>query len=211
MPPVASLPPALLDDLIAFLTKPESAPPGSAAPAAALAMALREPPYPEDVPPPPSRYKTGYGDEPYVITPPWSKITAYDLNTGKIKWQTPYGDLPQAGPSDKLRGNAYPKSGFVITAGGLVLFAGNDSKLYVLDKDTGKLICTKDLPNGSQGVPAVYEANGREFVLLAVSGGNPFPVGGRLAPGGVNPPATAKRYIAFALPEAKKPLVSQGK
>ena len=70
----------------------------------------------------------------YVITPPWSTITAYDLNTGKIKWQTPYGDLPQAGPSDKLRGNAYPKSGFVITAGGLVLFAGNDSKLYGLEQ-----------------------------------------------------------------------------
>ena len=78
-----------------------------------------------------------------MITPPWSKITAYDLNTGKIKWQTPYGDLPQAGPSDKLRGNVYPKSGFVITAGGLVLFAGNDSKLYALDKDTGALICTQ--------------------------------------------------------------------
>ena len=140
-----------------------------------------------------------------MITPPWSKIVAYDLNTGKIKWQTPYGDLPEAGPSDKLRGNVYPKSGPVITAGGLVLFAGNDSKLYALDKDTGKLICTKDLPNGSLGVPAVYEVNGREFVLLAVSGGNPFPVGGRLAPGGVNPPAISKSYIAFTLPEAQKP------
>ncbi len=137
------------------------------------------------------------------ITPPWSQITAYDLNTGKIKWQTPYGDLPQAGPSDKLRGNVYPKSGFVLTAGGLVLFAGNDSKLYALDKETGKLICTKDLPNGSLGVPAVYEANGREFVLLAVAGGNPFPAGGRMAPGGVNPPAISKSYIAFALPETK--------
>ena len=92
------------------------------------------PPYPEDVEAPPSRYKTGYGNERYVITPPWSTITAYDLNTGKIKWQTPYGDLPQAGPSDKMRGNAYPKSGFVITAGGLVLFAGNDSKLYALEQ-----------------------------------------------------------------------------
>ena len=71
----------------------------------------------------------------------------------------------------------------MITAGGLVLFAGNDSKLYALDKDTGELICTKDLPNGSLGVPAVYEVNGRQYVLLAVSGGNPFPVGGRLAPG----------------------------
>jgi quinoprotein glucose dehydrogenase len=205
MPPLASLSPPLFDDLIAFLTKPESAPPGTAAPAAALAMRRMEPPYPEGVAPPPSRYKTGYGNEPYVITPPWSRITAYDLNTGKIKWQTPYGDLPQAGPSDKLRGNVYPKSGFVLTAGGLVLFAGNDSKLYALDKNTGKLICTKDLPNGSLGVPAVYEVNGKQYVLLAVSGGNPFPVGGRLAPGGVNSPAISKSYIAFAIPEGKTP------
>ena len=205
MPPLPSLAPALLDDLMAFLTKPESAPPGTAAPAAALGMGRMEPPYPDIVEPPPSRYKTGYGNEPYVITPPWSQITAYDLNTGKIKWQTPYGDLPQAGPSDKLRGNVYPKSGFVITAGGLILFASNDSKLYALDKSTGELICTKDLPNGSLGVPAVYEVGGRQYILLAVSGGNPFPVGGRLAPGGVNPPAISKSYVAFALPEPAKP------
>ena len=42
--------------------------------------------------------------------------------TGKIKWQTPYGDLPQAGPSDKLRGNVFPKSGIVVTAGGNMAF-----------------------------------------------------------------------------------------
>jgi quinoprotein glucose dehydrogenase len=163
-----------------------------------------EPPYPDDVTTPPSRYKTGYGNEPYIITPPWSRIVAYDLNTGKIKWQTPYGDLPQAGPSDKLRGNAFPKSGIVVTAGGLILFAGNDSKLYALNKDNGKVICTKDLPNGSQGVPAVYEVNGRQYIFVAVSGGNPFPAGGRLAPGGVNPPAVSKSYIAFSLPDPKK-------
>jgi quinoprotein glucose dehydrogenase len=200
MPPTGALAPAFLDDLIAFLTKPELAPPGTAAPASAMAGMRVEPLYPEGIEPPPSRYKTGYGNEPYVITPPWSQITAYDLNTGKIKWQTPYGDLPQAGPSDKLRGNVYPKSGFVVTAGGLVLFAGNDAKLYAADKDTGKLIATKDLPNGSLGVPAVYEVNGKEYVLLAVSGGNPFPIGGRLVPGGVNPPASSKCYIAFSLP-----------
>jgi quinoprotein glucose dehydrogenase len=204
MPPMPSLAPPLLDDLIAFLTKPEAAPPDSAAPPNMVMMRM-EPPYPEGVTPPRSRYKTGYGNEPYVITPPWSQITAYDLNTGTIKWQAPYGDLPEAGPSDKLRGNVYPKSGPVITAGGLVLFAGNDSKLYALNKDTGKLICAKDLPNGSLGVPAVYEVNGREYVLLAVSGGNPFPAGGRMAAGGVHSPALSKSYIAFALPEAKKP------
>ena len=203
MPPIATLPPPLLEDLIAFLTKPEAAPPGTAAPAAALAMGRTEPPYPDDITPPPSRYKTGYGNEPYVITPPWSQIVAYDLNTGKIKWRTPYGDLPEAGPSDTLRGNVYPKSGFAVTAGGLILFAGNDSKLYALDKDTGKLLATKDLPNGSLGVPAIYEVNGKQHVLLTVAGGNPFPAGGRLAPGGVRSPAISKSYIAFALPEAQ--------
>jgi len=204
MPPFASLSADTMDNLVTFLRDPKAAPPGSGGRGGA-AMAggggRGDPPYPEGVTPPPSRYKTGYGNEPYVITPPWSTITAYDLNTGKIKWQTPYGDLPEAGPSDHLRGNVYPKSGFVITAGGLVMFAGNDSKLYVLNKDTGKLICAKDLPNGSLGVPAVYEVNGREFILLAVSGGNPFPAGGRMMPGGVHAPALSKSYVAFALPE----------
>jgi len=202
MPPFANLASQSVDDLLAFLREPAAVPPGGGRGAnMAAAMARLEPAYPAGVTPPPSRYKTGYGNEPYVITPPWSQITAYDLNTGKIKWQTPYGDLPQAGPSDKLRGNAFPKSGPVITAGGLVLFAGNDAKLYALDKDTGKVLATKDLPNGSLGVPAVYEVNGREYLLLTVAGGNPFPVGGRLAPGGTNPPAVSKSYIAFALPE----------
>jgi quinoprotein glucose dehydrogenase len=206
MPVFSSIPAQSMDDLMAFLTRPESAPVGSAPSEAALAMArLRaEPDYPEDVTPPPSRYKTGYGNESYVITPPWSTITAYDLNTGNIKWQAPYGDLPQAGASDRLRGNAYPKSGFVITAGGLVLFAGNDSKLYALDKDTGKLIFSKDLPNGSLGVPAVYEVNGREYILLAVSGGNADPAEAYVPPGGVTPPAISKSYIAFALPAEEK-------
>jgi quinoprotein glucose dehydrogenase len=190
---------AQLDDLLAFLTEPGAAPPGSAAPAG-FGGGRGEPPYPEGITPPPSRYKTGYGNEPYVITPPWSSIVAYDLNSGKIKWRTPYGDLPEAGPSDKLRGNVYPKSGPVITAGGLVLFAANDSKLYALDKDTGKLIGTKDLPNGSLGVPAVYEVNGKQYVLLTVAGGNPFPAGGRMAPGGTHSPQVSKSYIAFALP-----------
>lgn len=51
------------------------------------------------------------------------------------------------------------------------------------------------------GVPAVHEVGGREYLLFAIVCGNAFPAGGRLAPGGVNTPATSKRYIAFALPK----------
>ncbi len=207
MPSFSTLPALSMTQLMAFLKQPDLAPPGSAPSAAMQAMvrSYAEPDYPEGIEGPPSRYKTGYGNERYVIGPPWSTITAYDLNTGKIKWQTPFGDLPQAGPSDKLRGNAYPKSGVVVTAGGVVLFAGNDSKLYGLDSANGKLIFSKDLPNGSQGVPAVYEVNGREYILLAVSGGaSPYPEGAPMPPGGVMPPQTWKGYMAFALPAPGK-------
>jgi quinoprotein glucose dehydrogenase len=204
MPPFTGLPAASQSDLMAFLSHPDLAPLGTAATPSAQAIraVLTEPTYPEDVEGPPSRYKTGYGNEPYITRPPWTTITAYDLNTGKIKWQSPAGDLPQAGPSNELRGNAYPKSGFVITGGGLVLFAGNDSKLYAYDSRTGKMVFSKDLPNGSQGVPAVYEVNGREYILLAVCGGATlYPEGAYMPPGGHNPPATSKSYIAFALPK----------
>jgi len=207
MPAFSTLSTQSMTELMAFLKKPDLAPLGTAPSAALQTMArmMTEPPYPDDIEGPPSRYKTGYGNEVYIIDPPWTTLTAYDLNTGKIKWQTPYGDLPQAGPSDKLRGNTYPKSGVVVTGGGLVLFAGNDSKLYGLDSATGKVIFTKDLPNGSQGVPAVYEANGREFILLAVSGGaTVYPEGAYMPPGGVLPRAVSKGYIAFALPEIAK-------
>jgi quinoprotein glucose dehydrogenase len=207
MPAFSSLSDDSVNSLIAFLKQPDLAPPGSAPTAAMQAMvrSLAEPPYPDDVEAPPSRYKTGYGNEPYVITPLWSTLTAYDLNTGKIKWQAPYGGIPQAPPGDQMKGNAYPKTGMVITAGGLVLFAGNDSKLYALDSATGKLIFSKELPNGSQGVPAVYEANGREYILLAVSGGGtPYPEGAYMPPGGVSNPTAWKGYMAFALPSVEK-------
>jgi quinoprotein glucose dehydrogenase len=201
MPPFPSIKTESMKNLMEFLGKPESAPPGTAAPANALVEHV-EPDYPSDITPaPPQRYKTGYGSEPYIISPPWSTLSAYDLNTGKMMWQTPYGDLPQAGPSKKLRGNIIPKSGFVVLGGGVILFAGNDSKLYALDKHTGEVIFTKDLPNGAAAVPAVYEVGGREYVLIPVVGGSRFPAGAKLSPGGVTPPATSKSYIAFALPK----------
>ncbi len=200
MPAFPTMNAEAITDVVEFLDKSEQAPPGTGVPGNSL-MERLEPDYPPGVTPPPSRYKTGYGQEGYIITPPWSTITAYDLNTGKIMWQTPYGDTPQAGPSDKLRGNVTPRSGFVVTAGGLVLFADNQAKLYALDEETGKVIFSRDVPNSAVGVPAVYEVNGREYVLFPLVGGAGFPAGARMAPGGVDHPAGEKMYVAFALPK----------
>jgi quinoprotein glucose dehydrogenase len=160
-----------------------------------------EPDYPADLTPKPQRYKTGYGQEHYIIGPPWSTITAYDLNTGKILWQTPYGDMPQAGPSGKLRGNIIPHSGIVVLGSGLVVFVDNQAKFYALDEKTGKVLFSRDVPNGAIGVPAVYEAGGREYILFALTGGAAFGQGLRMPAGGVNKPAGVKSYVAFALPK----------
>ena len=116
-------------------------------------------------------------------------------------WQTPYGDTPEAGPSDVLRGNVTPRSGFVETAGGLVLFADNHSKLYALDEKTSKVVFTRDVSNSAVGVTAAYEVNGREYILFALVGEPGFPAGVRMAPGGVNPPPGEKSFVAFALPQ----------
>ena len=83
--------------LMVFLGNPAAAPPGSAA--AIATASVNEIPYPEGVEHPPVRYYTGYGYETLAINPPWSTLTAYDLNKGTIKWQVPYGDNPAAGPN----------------------------------------------------------------------------------------------------------------
>lgn len=90
----------------------------------------------------------------------------------------------------------------MVTAGGLVMFVDKQAKLYALDEKTGKVAFTRDVPANATGVPAVYEVNGREYILFALVGGAGFPAGARMAPGGVNKPPTGERsFVAFALPE----------
>jgi glucose dehydrogenase len=127
-----------------------------------------------------------------AIGPPWSQITAYDLNTGQIIWQKPHGGvmgLPEG------TGSQAPRGGVVTTAGGLV-FAGtsSDRKMRAYDADTGEVLWEYDLPAATEGVPAVYEVDGRQYLAIAV-GGN-----GMFAPNLDFPAPGPGRYMVFALP-----------
>lgn len=68
------------------------------------------------------------------------------------------------------------------------MFADNQSKLYALDKKTGRVVHSRDVPNTGVGVPAVYEVNGREYILFSLTGGPAFPAGARM-PRGTEPPS----------------------
>ena len=130
------------------------------------------------------------------IGPPWSQLTAYDLDSGEILWQVPNGgvyELMQQGINDT--GSQAPRGGPVVTAGGLVFVAtSSDRKFRARNTDTGATIWEYDLPAGSDGVPAVYAADGRQFVVIPVGGNGLFSQGLDI------PEAGPSQYMVFALP-----------
>lgn len=155
-----------------------------------------------------------------AIGPPWSEITAYDLNTGEIKWRRPHGTVTVPPESDleipEDAGSHMPRGGPLVTAGGLVFVAtASDRTLRAYDRDSGDVVWTMDLPTGSEGVPASYEVNGRQFLVFPVaSGAGSFPItfgppagrggGGRgaAAGGGRGAPPAAGQAGAPGAPEA---------
>ena len=80
--------------------------------------------------------------------------------------------------------------GASVTAGGLVFVAGTeDEKLRAFDADTGAELWAAKLPFAGTAAPAIYEAGGRQFVVITATGG------GRV--GGASGAGDA--YVAFAL------------
>ncbi len=131
-----------------------------------------------------------------AIAPPWSTITAYDMDTGKIIWQVPDGDVtPLAEKGITGTGSHVPRGGTIATAGGLV-FNGtsSDRKVRARDAATGKVLWSYDIPAASDGVPAVYEVKGRQYIVFPVGGNGEF--SNNL---GLSKPGPSQ-YIAFALP-----------
>ena len=147
-----------------------------------------------------TRYTSGFGlvtasNGLSPIGPPWSSLTAYDLNLGTIKWKIALGDVPElAAKGVRNTGSHYPKLGPVVTAGG-PLFAGTrDRTVRAFDVETGKVLWEQEVDAALEGIPAVYEIGGREFLVFCAS-----------AQSGLTPAtqsAISGSYIAFALPAA---------
>jgi quinoprotein glucose dehydrogenase len=128
-----------------------------------------------------------------AIKPPFSFLTAYDMNTGNILYRIPNGDSMLVEASEDL-GSQAPRGGPVATAGGL-LFVGTagDRTFRARDSATGKVLWEHKLDAGTEGVPAVYQVGGRQYVTLPVGGDGLFAQRGNPAPG-------PSRYVTFALP-----------
>lgn len=144
-----------------------------------------------------------------AATTPWAEITAYDLNTGQVKWTRPHGtvDAPAEVGLPEYAGSHLPRGGPLVTAGGLVFSAtASDRMVRAYDRDTGEVVWSMDLPNGSEGVPASYEVDGRQFIVFPVASPNGLFPADFAATLETPPPASDDAapqgaYIALALPE----------
>ena len=163
-------------------------------------------PYPDGVDAPTQRYATGYNVMGSSTKPPYTRLVAYDLNKGEIRWQVPIGDhdmtIARGGPTNT--GSPSLRTGIMPTKTGIVFLAGGDGKLRAYDEDNGKVLWTGTLPGGSRGVPVMYKAKGRQYLVVASTpGGGRNGGGGAAAATPALAPGTPQGYIAFALPVKK--------
>ena len=131
-------------------------------------------------------------------SPPFSTITSYDMNSGNILWQIPNGEILQLMEQGITGVGAQTPRGSPVVTGGDLLFVGtsSDRRLRARDATNGQVLWEYEIDAATEGVPAVYAAGGRQFVVFPVGGAGHFLNGLDLPEPGSN------KYIAFALPQA---------
>ncbi len=111
------------------------------------------------------------------IKPPWSSITAYDLNTGDIKWTVPNGRGPVDHPL--LSGLKLPDLGQIGAAPGLLvtptaIFYGSRSdgdQLVAMDKASGKTLWSHKITGFFTDAPPItYLSGGKQYLVIGTGG-----------------------------------------
>ena len=137
-----------------------------------------------------------------IFKPPYGVISAINLDRGEITWQVPHGDTPDAVRNHPaLKGLNIPKTGQAGTSGvGLMvtktLVVMGDSQvtttpshprgamLRAYDKTNGQEAGALWMPAPQSGSPMTYMLDGKQYIVVAVSGGN-----------------YSGEYLAFKLPD----------
>jgi quinoprotein glucose dehydrogenase len=105
--------------------------------------------------------------------PPWGTLTAINVETGQIAWQSSLGVSDQL--PDALSKTGRPNvGGSIATAGGLVFIgATDDSRFRAFNAHTGEELWTVKLAASAHATPITYQGrNGKQYVAIAATGGS---------------------------------------
>jgi quinoprotein glucose dehydrogenase len=119
-----------------------------------------------------------------LLKPPYSRMTAIDMNTGEHAWMVPLGDGDRYRNHPLLRDLNLPPlggdgwGGPVLTKTLLIsaLSAGSSNggpRLVARSKETGEELGSLDLPAGAVGTPMTYMVDGTQYIALAIGGRPP--------------------------------------
>jgi quinoprotein glucose dehydrogenase len=138
-----------------------------------------------------------------IVKPPYGVLAAIDLDRGEMKWQAPFGETPDnVRLHPALKGmnipntgmNGYSGAGVLITKT-LVIVGDTQitsvthprgAMMRAYDKATGREVGAVWMPAPVSGSPMTYMWQGKQYIVIAVSGGN-----------------YSGEYLAYALPAAE--------
>jgi len=123
-----------------------------------------------------------------LLKPPYGRITAIDLDRGEFVWQVAHGETPDSVRNHPaLKGLTIPRTGQSGAVGALVtktlVIAGDPlattapnrprgAMLRAYDKATGKEVGAVYMPAQQSGTLMTYALNGKQYIVVPVSGGN---------------------------------------
>lgn len=129
--------------------------------------------YPTGLDVPANRYTTGYGMHAKILNPPWSFITAYDMNTGTIKWTRPHGEHPAAVAKGHFNTGVPSGSsgqGMIVTSNGIIFATVRNGQIYAYDAESGDILWRDQTNRGISTISSMYEVDGQIYLVVNATG-----------------------------------------
>jgi quinoprotein glucose dehydrogenase len=122
-----------------------------------------------------------------LLKPPYGRLSAINLDRGEIVWQVAHGETPDSVRNHPaLKGLTIPRTGQSGAVGALVTktlaIIGDPlattgpnrprgAMLRAYDKTNGREVGAVYMPAQQSGTPMTYALDGRQYIVVAVSGG----------------------------------------